>query len=508
MSNTKTVFACGIQHESHSFSKRFTQLSDFLNADVGAIDGAPELRNTRSTEGGILCAAEERNWDLRFPFSAHATPSGPLTRETFETLADRLISELRKVESVDGVLLALHGSMFAEHCPDCEGELLERVRGVVGIKVPIAITLDLHVNFSDRMARLANIATSFRTTPHTDQWETSHRAACLLDDAMHGRTHPRIYISRLPMLAGMDMGRTIDPEGPMNRLLSMARKSEAENPGVLDISLNAGFYYGDIPEAGPSVIVIADGESASYQEISKTLMLAAWESRNYVSLKHFSVEDAINRALAVPPGKGPVMLVDYTDGPAGGAYADGTRLLAALLAKNPENTVVGPIFDPEAVDAAARAGEGARVRLMVGGKTDQTYSGPPIEVVGDVVRLSDGDYIRKGPFSTGTVGHFGKSVLIQCDNVSVILVSRRQQPEDREQYRIFGINPEDVNILACKGINHFRADFEPISRELIFVDTGGLVSVDFTRFPFKNVRRPIWPLDPDVTLSNAEAGRP
>jgi microcystin degradation protein MlrC len=109
--------------------------------------------------------------------------------------------------------------------------------------------------------------------------------------------------------------------------------------------------------------------------------------------------------------------------------------------------------------------------------------------------VSDGQYVRKGPFLTGTTGHFGLSVRLETGNLSIILVSHRVPPEDREQYRIFGIDPEKVNILACKGINHFRADFEPIARELIFVDTGGLVSVDFTRFRFRNVRRPIWPLD-------------
>ncbi|NUX57654.1 M81 family metallopeptidase [Paraburkholderia youngii] len=492
------VFACGISHESHSFSKLRTEISDFEGADVGAIDSKPELLDTRSTEGGILSAAQEFGWDLRFPFCAHATPSGPLAEEAFETLVGRLLGELKRAKAVDGVLLALHGAMFAEHVPDCEGEILERVRAVVGPRVPIAITLDLHANFSDRMAALSNIATSFRTTPHTDQWETSNRAARLLNEAMHRGTAPHVYVARLPMLAGMDMGRTIDPTGPMNRLLAMARKLELETPGVLDISLNAGFYYGDVFEAGPSVTVTAHCDDASYGDLAKKIMLAAWETRSFVSLRHYGVDEAIARTREVASGVGPVILVDYTDGPAGGAYGDGTQLLSALLVENPEKTVVGPIYDPLAVDEAIKAGVGASVRLMVGGRIDPAYGGPPVEVFGEVVRVSDGNYLRKGPYATGTTGHLGQGVCVKCGNVSVILVSRRQQPEDREQYRIFGIDPERLNILACKGINHFRADFEPISRELIFVDSGGLVSVDFTRFPFRNVRRPVWPLDDDV----------
>lgn len=497
------VFACGIEHESHSFSKRLTELSDFLDAEVGCIDSNPGLLSTRSTAGGILSAARERNWDLRFPFLAHATPSGPLTRDTFETLLQRLVDQLIAAGPVDGVLLALHGAMFAEHCPDCEGEILRRVREVVGAELPIAITLDLHANFSDQMAALANIATSFRTTPHTDQWEASHRAACLLDDAIRQGRQPQIHVARLPMMAGMDMGRTMDPDGPMSRLQQMARTLEAAHPEILDIALNAGFYYGDIAEAGPSVTVTAVRRDAAFAAVADQLMRKAWESRDYVSLQHYPVAQAVELACAVPAGPGPVILADYTDGPAGGAYADGTHLLRALLDRNLPDTVVGPIFDPEAVQLAIAAGSGAEVTLEIGGKTDPGLSGGPVRVSGKVTCISDGRYVRQGPFSTGTVGQFGPSVLIQVGQVGVIVVSRRQQPEDREQYRIFGIDPERLNILACKGINHFRADFEPISRQIIFVDSGGLVSVDFKRFPFRNVRRPIWPLDEGVTLDQA-----
>jgi microcystin degradation protein MlrC len=494
------VFACGISHESHGFSSRLTHLDDFQGAEPGSIESDPDLARTRSTEGGILCAAAERNWDLRFPFSARATPSGPLTTRTFETLTERLITELEKQGRVDGILLALHGAMAAENYPDCEGEILERVRGIVGFDVPIALPLDLHANFTDRMARLATITTSYRTTPHVDQWETSHRAACMLDDAMRGKTRPRVYVARLPMLAGMDMGRTLDPDGPMSCLQRAAREIEREDPGVLDIALNAGYYYGDVFEAGPSVTVTGDGEDSRYADIAKKLMRAAWETRSYVSVKHVSVSEAIDRTRAVPLGKGPIILADYTDGPMGGAHGDGTRLLSALLAENAPGTVVGPIYDPVAAESATAAGINASVSLPVGGIGDQEYGGPPVTVSGVVMSTSDGDYVRKGAYETGSVGHCGKGVRIQSGNVSVIVVSKRVQPEDREQYRIFGIDPESVNILACKGINHFRADFEPIARELVFVDTGGLVSVDFTRFPFKHVRRPIWPLDRDVTL--------
>lgn len=491
----KKVFACGISHESHSFSKLLTRLEDFRGRDRDSFD-AESFRGTRSTEGGIVEASDELGWELVFPFFAEATPNGPLTPETFETLIGQLLEGLESALPVDGIVLALHGSMYAQSFADSEGEILKRVRRKIGKGVPIALSLDLHANVSDAMIDHANILTSFRTTPHTDHYETSYRACVLLDQAMRGESHPRLYIGRLPMLAGMDMGRTIAPDGPMTMLQARARTLEKSEPGVLDVALNAGFYYGDIAEAGPSVVITGDGESDRYQDIADRLIEQAWESRDFVSVHHIGVREAVIRAANGAGGPGPVILVDYTDGPAGGGYGDGTNLLAALVDADLEGTVVGPIADPQAASQAIEAGQGARITLSIGGNIDPEYGGGPLELEVSVEGGCDGRYVRKGPFSTGTVGEFGPTALVRHKNCQILLVSNRLQPEDREQFRIVGIQPENVNILALKGINHFRADFEPIAKSLIFVDSGGLVAVDFARFPFKRLRRPIWPLDP------------
>lgn len=489
------VFSCGISHESHSFNNRLTPLERFQAITPGPITSDSDLINTRSVEGGLLQAARDLGWALHFPFSVRATPSGPLSANAFSSLAGRVTSELSKLGHVDGVLLVLHGSMFAESEPDCEGAIIERVRKIVGPRIPIAVALDLHANVTDKMVTFADIMTSYRTTPHTDHWETTNRAAHLLHDAMTGLIKPKLYVARLPMLAGLDMGRTLDPKSPLNALKAVSRDIEAKDKGVLNIDLNAGYYYGDVAEAGPSCVVTGDGTNARFQAFADRLMQEAWKTRDYVSIAFTPLDQAIERARQAAEKPGPLILVDYTDGAGGGAHADGTVLLRMLLAADIPGTVVGPIYDPIAVEMFARAGVGSRLTVSVGGKTDPAYGGAPVSLEATVSCVSDGCYVRKGPYDTGTVGEFGPSVSVQHSNVTVTIVSERIQPEDREQYRIFGIQPEDVNILACKGINHFRADFEPIARELIFVDTGGLVSVDFKQFPFRNVRRPIWPLD-------------
>ncbi|MEC7258394.1 MAG: M81 family metallopeptidase [Pseudomonadota bacterium] len=495
------VFVAGALHESHSFNSVSTPLLAFEDAEPGSILCQPGLADTRSTEGGILTAARAFGWDLCFPFFAKAAPSGPVAATAYDTLRMRLLDELQKSMPVDGVILALHGSMFAETCPDTEGDMAAAVRAVIGPDVPLALTLDCHANVSDLMVQSADIITSYRTTPHTDQRETAERAAQLLDDAMQGRTKPRCHIGRLPMMAGLDMGRTVDPKGPMARLHARARQIEAQEGGVLEICLNAGFYYGDIAETGPSVVVTGDGGDARFQKIADDLIHEAWETRDYFSLTFLTGAQAVAKAAADQPGPGagPMILVDFTDGPFGGAHSDGTELLSLLLKADLPGTVIGPILDPEAVAKAAQAGPGATITLDVGGKTDPTYGGPPVTVMGQISALNDGTYLRKGAYLTGTTGRMGNSACITSGNCRIVVISQRQQPEDREQYRIFGIDPEQANIIALKGQNHFRADFEPIARELVFVDTGCLVAVDYTVFPWKNIRRPIWPLD-DVTL--------
>lgn len=494
------VYACGFSHESHSFSTRLTGIEDFAGATPGSIDADADLIESRSIEGGILSAARDFDWELSFPFFAHAIPSGPVTTEAFSIIADRLIAGLKELGKVDGVILPLHGSMFVVDYPDSEGEIVQRVRALVGPEVPIAVLLDLHANVSDRMVAHANIVTSYRTTPHTDHWETAHRAATLLDRTMRGEIRPHAAVARLPMMAGLDMGRTIDPEGPMCRLLEVARGIERDDPRILDISLNAGFYYGDVEEAGPSVIVVGDGADAGQDTVAQRLIREAWPTRDFVSITHLPVAEAVAKAVGAPAGVGPVILADYTDGMMGGGYGDGTALLAELLRIDPAGTVVGPIFDPVSVGVARDAGVGATVALTIGGRQDPTYGGGPISVAAEIVRLSNGIYRRKGAYATGTIGHMGDCALVRVGQVSILLVSLLCQPEDREQYRIVGVDPERTTIMAMKGINHFRADFEAIAREIVFVDSGGLVSVDFTRFPFRNVRRPIWPLDADVAI--------
>lgn len=491
------VFCAGVMHESHSFSPVRTDLGFFGTSD-GIQRGAEIIdayRGTRSEPGAIIDLAQEQGWALVFPLFASATPAGPVTEEAFEHFSQVIVEALQREATVDGILLVLHGAMVVDHLPDAEGELLRRVRAVAGNAVPIAVTFDLHGNISDDIARHANIVCAYRTTPHIDQYETARRAGVLLQRAMEGDIAPTVSYAQRPMFDALDQGRTISGHGPMVEMVEMAKAAIGENPDVLDVAVLAGFDWSDKYWTGPSVLVTTDRRPDLGQRIAAQLIDYAWTTRGRKTICMLDLGEAMEIAAAPPTGPGPLLIGDYTDCPGGAGVGDNAALLQALVEARIPNAAFASIADPETVERCHAAGEGRTIRVALGGKLDATYSGRPLEADAKILKLSDGISYRTGPYFTGTQNSFGRSCLLDIGGVKAIVGTYPVQIDDRSQFRLFGIEPDDCNVVACKAINHFRADFEPASRKLIYVDVGGIVSWNFRQFDFRKVRRPLWPLD-------------
>ncbi|MBM3533722.1 MAG: M81 family metallopeptidase [Alphaproteobacteria bacterium] len=492
-----TVFAASVMQETHTFSITPTTLDSFKACQFLQGPEIPkEMRGTRSEWGAIFALADELGWTLVHPLSAVAQPSGKVTAGAFARMLDIITSGLKTALPVNGVLLPLHGSMVAESHDDAEGEILKRMRALVGRDVPIAVSLDLHANATEEMAALADIIATYRTTPHTDMYEAAERAGRLLQRAMKGEIRPSVCLANRPVLSGLDRGRTIAGHGPMIDMLKMVRQAEAEEPGVLEIGVNAGYAWSDVPFTGPSVLVTGDGRKPAYKDLAERLAEYIWTTRGKDTVHLISMEETIRIAAERhEAGAGPLLIGDYTDNPGGGGHGDGTNLIRALIEAGIEDVVVGTMADPESAQAGLKAGVGAIVTIDLGGKIDPRFGGTPIRITGKVAAVSDGIYRRKGRFATGTTGTMGPSFLLDIGKVRIIVATYRTQIDDREQFRIYGVEPERVNVLACKAMNHFRADFEPMSRRLIYVDSGGICSLDYKQFPWTKLRRPIWPLD-------------
>jgi len=490
------VLLAQFMHETNTFSKLPTTLDDYRRRFL--VEGeaiVPKFKGTKNEMGGYIDSAAKYGWEPVYAVAANATPSGTLTKKTWETIRDIILNTAKKAGKLDGICLSLHGAMVTETEDDAEGALLEALRKIVGPDVPIAATLDLHANATIRMAANANALVSYRTYPHIDGYERSVQAAALVQEAMTGKKKPRCLLVQPAMLEGADHGRTTQP-GQMRDLLAKADAYETE-PGINVVSIQVGFTWSDIPYTGPSIAVSHEpGAEARAKAIAQTLIDDIWKRRDetLATAAYDSIANGIAAAKAGVGKKGPLVIADGTDNPGGGGYNDTTPVLQALLDAKIENVAYGSIFDPKAVQLAMKAGVGAEIDVELGGHTDESM-GKPIKAKAVVKMLSDGTFKNDGPMNAGVETQMGPTAVLRIGGIDVITISSRVQTIDLQVFLSQGIDPTTKSVLVVKSVQHFRAAYGPIAREIVLVDSGGICSPDISRLKFKKLRRPIWPLD-------------
>jgi len=332
-----------------------------------------------------------------------------------------------------------------------------------------------------------------------DMAERGVEATERLLDVIAGRLRPTAAWRKPPILP--PLGNQGTARGPMRRLYDLADEMERD-PRVISVSVFAGFPFADIPDAGLGVYVMTDNDRPLAEALAERLARVAWEHRHEFIHSALPVPEAVRRAL-VADGR-PIVLADMADNTGGGAAGDGTEILRELLRVGARSAVVACLWDRAAVQECVKAGVGARLTLEVGGKVDDRH-GAPLRVTGTVRTLSDGRFIHQGPMMHGLPGRLGTTAVLDVDDVKVILISYRWQTLDPEMIRFVGLDPLAHKIVVVKSTIHYRAAFEPIAKEIIEVDAPGLSSSNLSRFEFKRIRRPIFPLDPDAPYAWEEA---
>ena len=495
---TARILIAQAKHETNTFSRLPTDLEAYAKRMLRHGDDIPRaVRGTNSELGGFLEVAEREGWRTRFAVAADATPSGKLTPECWAHIKRAILDAVDRQGPFDGVLLALHGAMVTETTEDGEGELLGEIRRRIGAGVPVVSTLDLHANVTEAMARDASAFVTYRSYPHIDMGARGVEAGELLARALRGEIGPRTLVRRGPQLDGADHGRS--QTGPMVELLARAGRHMRE-PGILVVNVQAGFPWADIRDVGPSIAVTydenIDGAGAHAAAIAEEMMRFVWETRHEKSVALLSPEAALARCGRGQYDGRPIVLADFSDNPGGGSYGDSTALLRAMVEARMEDAAFATIADPEVANIAWRAGRGAEIRVRLGGKHDAELS-PGFDVSARVLSLSNGDFVYEGPMQRGLAASMGPTAVLRIGGVDVVVASNRFQVYDRQFFVSQGIEPAARRVVAVKSAHHFRAAYEPIAREVIVVDAAGITSPDPKKFPYRNVRRPIWPLDMD-----------
>ena len=485
---TKRIAIGGFLHESHSFAPRPTTYADFvhpagfppLSEGVAMLDA---VRGTSVPAAGALAIAEAAGVAVVPLAWSFANPAGPVQDEAFERIGALICAQLSRAldeAPLDGVYLDLHGAAVVESFPDAEGELLRRVRAIVG-GMPITISLDPHANLTAQMVTLADAVVPFRTYPHVDMKDAGVQAMrLLLERISRGKPWARAFRQ---LEFWLPIGSQCTLLAPMKEVMA-ERASLANRMGVTELAFCFGFPYADFPDCGPAIAAYADTQAKADA--------AADAFAAHVSARESAfVQDTLPSAAAVAEAKRlaagaskPIVIADTQDNPGGGGHGDTTELLAELVRQRAKGAVFCLINDADNAAACHAAGEGATLSLSLGGKSD----GMPFDCTARVVKLTDGRFTLTGPMGAGNPGNLGPCALIDIDGVRVMVVSHKMQALDQAILRHVGVEPSECAILALKSSVHFRADFGPIAEQIIVAIAPGPVVADPAILNFRYVR--------------------
>ncbi len=495
----RRILTAGFFHETHTFVDEVTRWTDF---DVAVGDDVLRKRGDGSPTDGFLEEAARQDFEVISTIDARAMPSGTVADEAFETFWAEFIARAKPALAigVDGIFLVLHGAMVTESLTDPEGELLARIRALPGAaRVPIFGVLDLHANVSARMCALANGLVTYRENPHTDAKQTAARATALLGRCLREQCVPHMAWCRPPIIwAAPGTGTGTDP---MLSLELFAHKVETAHPEVWACNIAAGFSFADTPETGVTLSVITHASRAIAHGWLQAGAQLAWTLRERGDIRYPAVDEVVAQIAAEAPRPGPILLVEPADNIGAGAPGDGTGVLRALLAHRVNNSLV-VINDPVAVAALANVALGANCTISVGGRGSPHDSGP-VSLELTLVSRSEGEFELEDKMShlasmSGAHFEMGPCAVVRRAGVTILLTSRKTPPFDLGQLRSQGLEPRDFAVIGVKAAVAHKRAYDPIARASYYVDTAGPCSSNLATFPWRRLRRPVWPLDPDA----------
>lgn len=485
-----TIAVGGFQHETNTFAPSKATFAAF---EAGG--GWPELtlgeRIVPRLEGanipaagaiGALHAAGHRTVGLAW---AAASPSAQVTRDAFERIAGEITTRLAAAMPVDGVYLDLHGAMVTEHLDDGEGEILARVRRIVGPRIPVVASLDLHANLSQAMIDRSDGLVAYCTYPHVDMAPTGARAAGLLDRMLAA---PRGYakiLERLDFLTGLPAQCSFIE--PAKGLYALLARLEREHDAVL--SFTPGFPMADIPDCGMAVFGYGTDEARTRAAVA-TLAAAVSDAEPQFRMELFDAPAGVARAKARGAPGAPVVLADTQDNPGAGGNGDTTGLLRALIDADAREAVLGLLVDGASARQAHAVGAGRASAFRLG-EISGVPGHVPLEGEFAVETLTDGRFTCTGPMFKGFRMDLGPMAVLRKGGVRVVVASKKVQAADQAMFRHVGIEPVRERIVALKSSVHFRADFEPIAREVLVVVAPGPAKADPTAFPWTRLREGI-----------------
>lgn len=485
----KRVLFAGLFHETHTFLEGTTSLADFT---ITRGDEMLKWMSDSSPMGGALDCARAFGWEIIPAADFRATPGPMVEDEVVEAFCRELLERTPPV--LDAVYLVLHGAMVSPSFEDVEGEILERLRQVIGPQVPVFGVFDLHANFTQRMADHANCLVAYHQNPHTDARRAAQTAASLLQRSLITHQVPKMFWHHPPVL--WPPTGTGTASEPMKSLEDMARELECTRE-FWAVNVCAGFSFADMPDAGLSFVIVTTGQAFQAQAALETLSQFALTNKEAGNVTEAPVDEVLATLGKTPEGL--TVIAEPSDNIGGGAPGDSTGLLRALVQHNIQNAAIC-INDPLAVWSLRDVEPQRKVTLTIGGRSSQLDQGP-LELTVELLRRCDGRFTLEDRRShlasmAGDTFDMGDCAIVRHGGITVLLTSRKTPPFDLGQWRSVGIEPREFSVIGVKAAVAHRQAYDPIATRMLWVDTPGPCTSNLKRLPFKRVKRPIFPLDP------------
>lgn len=471
------ILTCGIRHESNTFSTIVTASENFTVLRGGEIlaGDAPWVRFLRDEGVEIVPTLQ-----------AYAWPGGIVTAEAYETFRDEILAGIRRAGAVDGIFMDMHGALHVESYDDAQADLIRRIRAIVGRDVVISASFDLHGNVSDEFAEGLDLVTALRTAPHRDGAETRLRAVRNLVRVLRSGKRPVMAHIDIPILVPGEKSITeVEPLRSIYARLDSLERCE----GLLDASIFVGYAWADLPRSAMRVFVAAEETSHAEQarraacDLAQSIWDARWELE--LDVEAGDVREMIARAGELPQST--VFISDSGDNTTAGAPGDNPQVIEALLESRTPRALVAGLVDEEAFRQCVSAGVGAKLRLTMGGRRDRTF-GKPLTADVTVERMSPADVLRT---SRGVV-------LLDASGVKIALLNSRRSFTEKRDFTEIGLDPLDFGIVVVK-LGYLYPELRDLAPAHLMALTSGFCNLDMPSLPFRRVRRPIWPLDPDMT---------
>lgn len=479
------IIVGGFEHETNTFAPTKADWSSFSQggnrprvcSGTAMLDA---LKGVNLSAAGFIDAAIGAGHAVVPTTWAAASPSAHVTQDAYERVCAMILKGIEQALPADAIYLDLHGAMVAEHIDDGEGELLRRVRELAGNRIPVIASLDLHANVTSMMLAKADALIAYRTYPHVDMADTGRRAFDFLRMIDDGMSRQAMAFRKVPFLIPICWQST-DIE-PAKSLYAYLNKLESAT-GISSISFTPGFPAADFPDCGP--VVWAYGQTqADADRVADDLLHAINAAASRFAGKLYSPDEAVLRAMeSAKTATKSTVIADAQDNPGAGGNSDTTGILRALVRNNAQNASLGLIVDPDAAVKACAAGAGRRITMAIGGRSN-VPGDAPFEAEFLVESVSDGKFDATGPFYAGVHMDLGPSACLRIGGVRIVLASIKSQLADQSMFRFVGIEPTTEKILVVKSTVHFRADFTPISSEILVCASPGPMPMRTTELPW------------------------